>query len=333
MTAAALAEPTTPRRPPGDPEDPFRIGYRYVHTVDERGTKTSVMVPLTEEDFLHPQEEDRFLLTDAHSIAVSYLRHAISLACRGRSELRLFSEHRVDWQVPGIPPHGPDVVVFDRFTADWDPMTGTLPVADLGLDTLAVIEVTSEATRHVDLDRKFDEFERVGIPYYLVADLAAPNGVPVLLGFELVGGSYRMMGENPARGYFVPGLAVWVRLQDERVVVADTDGRDIPNSVDLAIAFEIVGVRADAEKARADAATARADAATELAEAVSRRADIQEEIIELQRQRADAEKARADVEKATAEAERQRADELARELAALKARLTTPAPATPEEPA
>lgn len=304
----ALAEPTTPHRPPTDPdEDPFRIGYRYAHTVGPDGAKTSVMVPLTEEDFLHPQEEDRFLLTDGHSIAVYYLRHAITFACRGRDGLRLFSEHRVDWQAPGIPPHGPDVVVFDRFTAEWDPTVGTLQVADLGLDTLAVIEVTSEATRHVDLDKKFEEFERVGIPYYLVADLAAPNGVPILLAFELADGAYRVMDEDPALGYFVPGVDVWVRLQDERVIVADADGKDIPDSVEMAAELEVVTAALDTVTARADAAAQRADAEKARADAATERAD------EAAAREAD-EKARADAVQATADA-------FARELAELKAKL------------
>ena len=177
MSSELLA---TPR--PNQGVDPFHIGTRYVKCVDANGKPDVKLVPLSEEDFLHPQEEDRLMLTNAHSIAVWYLRQSIVQACRARPLVRVFSDHRIDWQHPDIAPHGPDVVVFDRFTAEWDELRGTLPVADLGLEVIAVFEVTSESTRHIDLDKKFIEYAVVGIPYYIVVDVAEPNGEPNVRG-------------------------------------------------------------------------------------------------------------------------------------------------------
>ncbi len=308
MTAAALAEPTAPRRPPGGSDDPFRIGYRYVHTVDAGGTKTSRQVPLTEEDFLHPQEEDKFMLSDPHSIATAYLRHALECGRREWPRVRTFTEHRVDWQVPGILPHGPDVVVLDQFPTDWDSSDRTLRVADLGAEVLAVFEVTSESTRHIDFGDKFDEYARAGIRYYLVVDLAAPNGQPDLLGFRLIEGEYALMRRDPRLGYLVPRLGMRFRWEDGRVMAADEDEKDIPYSAEMATALARATARAEAAQKQADAEKSRADAEKSRADGAQTRAD--------------AEKARADAEKASADAERRRADDLARELVELKARLS-----------
>ena len=154
--------------------DPFYIGYRYVKSAGPGGREA---VPLSIEDFLHPQEEDRFMLTDGHARAVHYLRDAIQIAAESRPDVRVFTEHRVDWQVPGILPHGPDVVAFDHFLADWDPLKGTLPVRDLGAGVMAVVEVTSESTRATDFEAKFLEYHAAGIPYYVILDAAGPPGV------------------------------------------------------------------------------------------------------------------------------------------------------------
>ena len=298
MTAAALAEPLTPRRPP---DDPFHIGRRPVRTVASNGDVSWSEVPLTEEDFLHPREEDEFMLSDPHSIATAYLRHALECGRREWPRVRTFTEHRVDWQVSGILPHGPDVVVFDQFPTDWDSAGRTLHVADLGAEVLAVFEVTSESTRHIDFGDKFNEYARAGIRYYLVVDLAAPNGQPDLLGFRLIEGEYVLMRRDPRLGYLVPRLGMRFRWEDGRLMASDEDEKDIPYSAEMAAALARTTARAEAAQKRADEEKARADAEKARAEAAQKQAD--------------AEKARADIALA-------RADELARELAELKARLS-----------
>ena len=288
---AALAEPAPPRPP--EEEDPFRIGYRYVHTVDATGRKTSVKVPLTEEDFLHPQEEDRFMVSLEHTATIQRLMYLIDYGQRAKATTGTFGELRIDWQVAGVLPHGPDVIAFDRFPDGVPPNTGTLRVADLGLTCEAIFEVTSEETRHVDLGLKMDEYLRVGVPFYFVVDFANPAGDARLLCLRHAGDRYRLLAEVRGRGYRVPNLGLWFRLDDRTMNASDESGKDIPMPREL-------GDRLDAEKARAEAEKQRADA---------------------EQDRADAEKARADEATQRAEAVRATADALARELAELKARL------------
>lgn len=269
MTAAALAEPA---RPPHDPdEDPFRIGYRYAHSVDASGRKTSVKVPLTEEDFLHPQEEDRFMVSLEHTATIHRLMYLIDFGQRAKAASGVFGELRIDWQVPGVLPHGPDVIAFDRFPDGIPPNTGTLRVADLGLTVEAIFEITSEETRHIDFGPKLDEYLRVGVPFYLVVDFANPQGDPRLLCFRHSGDRYRLLSEVPGRGYHVPNLGLWFRLDGRTMNASDASGTDIPMPRELSDRLDAEQTRADAEKRRADAEKARADElARELAELKAR---------------------------------------------------------------
>ena len=52
------------------PEYPFDIGTRWV-----KDGSVDVQIPLTEDDFLHPEEEDQFLSTQAHTSSVTYGRN------------------------------------------------------------------------------------------------------------------------------------------------------------------------------------------------------------------------------------------------------------------
>ena len=219
--------------PPAD-LDPFRIGYRYVKSVGDDGRERAVMVPLTEEDFLHPQEEDRQMLNDLHTVTVHYLRDAVRLANEGRPGFRVFSDHRIDWQVPGILPHGPDVVAFDNFFTDWDPLRGTLPVRDVGAEVLAVIEVTSEATRATDFEPNFLEFFEAGIPYYVILDAAGPEGFEKVFGYGRGDDGFEPLPRDDRLGTFVPNINLWLRWAGDRFVAATDDGADIPTTLELA---------------------------------------------------------------------------------------------------
>ena len=73
--------------------DPFRIGYRYVRSVGPDGRENSVMVPLTEEDFLHPQEGDRFMTNELHMETMTYLRDSGAIEAAADQIALLFTDH------------------------------------------------------------------------------------------------------------------------------------------------------------------------------------------------------------------------------------------------
>ena len=251
---------------------PFHIGTRLVNHRDADGTITGHHYePLTEWDYLHPQEEDRFLSADLHSTTLHYLRQSLKIGLRHRTELTTFTELRIDWQRSDMEPHGPDAIVFEGMRPGFDRAEGTLPVEDFGAKVVAVFEVTSPATRHMDFGDKFDEFIVLGIPYFVVIDAAAPNKKPAILAFKLMKSGYRMMLDTPKLGVRIPPLDLWLRWESDRLIVADRLGNDIPDELELVEAYDEQKARAETEKARAEAEKTRADAlALEVAELKAR---------------------------------------------------------------
>lgn len=251
---------------------PFHIGKRIVLHRDADGEVVGHhFEPLSEWDYLHPQEEDRFMSADLHSTTLHYLRHALAIGLRHRAELKTYTELRIDWQRSDMEPHGPDAIVFEGMRPGFDRTEGTLPVEDFGAKVVAVFEVTSPATRHMDFGDKFDEFIVLGIPYFVVVDAAAPNQQPTILAFKLSKSGYRLMVDSPKLGVRIPPLDLWLRWESDRLIVADRDSKDIPGEVELVEAYDEQKSHAEAEKARAETEKARADGlAKELADLKAR---------------------------------------------------------------
>ncbi|MGL6076332.1 MAG: Uma2 family endonuclease [Fimbriiglobus sp.] len=296
-------------------EYPFHIGTRTLITQDASGKTKFEYVPMTLEDYIHPEEEDRFLLSTEHIEITGLINHAFHYNCQDRPSLELWQEMRIDWQHPDIGVHGPDIAIFDNVPADHDRSARTLYVRDLNLKPLVIVEVTSDATRHVDFEEKYLAYQELGIPHYVIIDIAPPEGVPrSIQGFRLHRGQYQALRYAPDVGIMIPSIDMYINLTDEGVTFTNAAGVRIPTPMELIQIAETERQRADAEQQRADAEQQRADA-------VQQRADAERDRAEAERQRAEAERQRAEQAAALAQAERTRADDLARQLAELQAKL------------
>jgi Uma2 family endonuclease len=233
-----------------------------VKRVREDGTRYDEQVPLTEWDVLHPQEDDFIVHNQFHNELCSYLKTVFLWALRGRENILVLHDHRVDWQTAGLIPHGPDVVVF-LDTPPHDPYVGTYRVRDEGARPIFVVEVTSPSTRRKDLNEKVFHYCRAGIPLYVIVDDAeGENGATI----DLL--AYTPSPEGPVRvilpdanRIWLPEVNLWLAVQGEHVVCQEADGKAIGNYTEIAQAAEAETARAEAEKARAESEKNRADAA------------------------------------------------------------------------
>jgi colicin import membrane protein len=238
------------------PEDPFHIGYRYVPVTQPDGSVRHTQQPLTEEDFLHPQEEDRFLVNNFHSGAINYLRNALQTHARGKPGMRVFSEHRIDWQQPPIKAHAPDIVVFLNFNVKWNDFTGTVRVRDVGA---LVVEVTSPSTRHLDLENKLEEYHLVGVPNYLIIDIFEDefgyHANPLQM-YRNTPEGFVTARKSASGMYGVPELGVAFQVVEDRLEVFDSQGLRLMDHKEAIDAIASERLRAETEARRADALTA-----------------------------------------------------------------------------
>jgi len=97
---------------------------------------------------------DFIVQTDLHDDDCNYLKYVFKSQLVNVPRSRVVSDCRVDWNLPGVRPLGPDVAVF--FDIDRRGDVATLDVAAEGATPALVVEVTSPSTRENDVEHKFD---------------------------------------------------------------------------------------------------------------------------------------------------------------------------------
>jgi len=159
----------SPRVPPKS--DPYRYGWRYVRVRRPDGTVDFDQVPLVLEDLLHPEVDDFIVQNSAHHDDRGYLKMVFKARLKPDPGAVVLSDCRVDWNIPGVRPLGPDVAVFFGVERDRNYDWATFNVAAEKARPALVIEVTSRNTRKNDLGIKVDYYRRAGVPLYVIADV------------------------------------------------------------------------------------------------------------------------------------------------------------------
>jgi hypothetical protein len=229
--------------------DRWRYGERHLRRVGPDGRVSYERVPLKKEDLLFPQEGDRPVLTDDHSQDWRYLFGVLDSQAARHPGRRVFGDHRVDFEVPGIEPLGPDLIVLDG-VGEWDGSRGTFPVVTMGARALLALEITSPDTRENDLEVKPGLYYRCKIPCYAVVDRQAGESRDEVrvLGFRRTRTRYAPVApDERGRIWLEPG-GVWLGVADRRAVCFDRRGRRLTPPQEQAAAATRALKKADREK-------------------------------------------------------------------------------------
>ncbi len=161
---------------PGEENDPFRFGCRYVRRELPDGSEVYDEVPLSWEDLLYPEEEDRVLESPDHFRDLRYCHGALETMHREDPSVVVLGDCRIDFAAAGVRPLGPDVVVLFG-VHEWLRQS-TFRVAVEGGRPVLAIEVSSPSTRPHDLANKPDLFFRAGVEKYVIIDRGPQGTAP-----------------------------------------------------------------------------------------------------------------------------------------------------------
>lgn len=260
-----------PKPEPGPQEDPWFYGWRYVDQIDLDGKITTNQVPLTREDVLHPQEDDFIVQNDDHTRDCHYLKTVLDAHLADRPGVHVFFDHRMDWGVAEIEPHGPDFAIVEGFPEDWDGQRGTFCLKEFRARVLAVIEVTSPTTRDTDLDEKVGEYYHAGVPFYAIVDRQFRKGKSLrLLAYRSTPQGYLRL-EPDAQGWLaLETIGLSLRFEEGRLVCRDAEDRRLLDYREVMEEAQQAQQRAQAEAHARQQAEQRAQA-----EAQARQAETQ----------------------------------------------------------
>ncbi len=262
--------------------DPFRYGWRYVRVRGPGGKESLEQVPLTLEDVLHPETGDFIVQSDPHDDDVSYLKYVFKWRLVGNPRTAVVSDCRVDWNLPGIRPLGPDVAVF--VDVKKRKLWATLNVAAERVKPALVAEVTSPDTRKNDLEIKVDYYHRARVPLYVIADSIQEDGEKRrlrLIGYRYTRAGFRKIAPDAGGRLWLEPVGVWLGVTQDRQLGYDrlacydpATGQEIGDYIELNEALGIekeaharADRRAKAEAARAKKLAAKAKTASARAQA------------------------------------------------------------------
>ncbi len=282
----------TPRPAPTPQDDRWFYGWRYVNQTGLDGKTTTIQVPLTEEDVLHPQEDDFIVQNPAHEEDCHYLKTLLVTHLAGQAGVRVFRDLRLDWGVEDIEPHGPDLAVIANVPEGLPSQMGTLHLAEVSARPLLVIEVTSPTTRRADLNAKVAEYYEVGVPFYAIVDRhEGPEGeLRRLLAYRATPDGYELLGPDAEGWLALEPVGLALAFEGSDLVCRDAQGQRLLDYQEVPQARQQAEARAQAAEARADAETQARQAAEARAEAEAQSRQAAEERIrqleaELNRQR------------------------------------------------
>src|SRR5690242_3499679 len=143
-----MTQIVTPKPSLSEPADAeqYRYGWRFASRTLPDGTEELVEVPLTVEDLLHPKERDRIAENTLHNRERDYLYDVLDARAMNRPMIRIFSDCIINWGVPGLGNHAPNISAFTN-VRDRERTWGTFPVAEQKTRALFVIEIVSPDDR------------------------------------------------------------------------------------------------------------------------------------------------------------------------------------------
>jgi len=289
-------------------DDPFYYGHRWQAVTDEAGNVDYLEIPLTQDDFLDPQEGDHFVQGTLHEKDVEKIKSIFRRLHRHHPEFTVYSDLKIDWGVKGLKNPAPDVSVIPHVIDPGKPR-GQFDVPDEGTRPRFVLEMVSPRFVESDYEKKPNVYERAGVQEYIIIDSNLRDWEDAvaytLEGYRLHEGRYISI-QPDARGWlFSAENQAWIGVtadSDEFFVIDVQRGEKILPDLEQA---EVAEQRAEVAEERA------------IAEAAARQEAEQHVIIErAARQEAE----RRAIAEATARAETERQmQELLAEITRLRA--------------
>lgn len=211
-----------------DSEELAEAGWKIVPTIRPDGSDGYVYVPLTPEEFLHPEEDYRMPISAFHNRTNDALFDMLSGRYENDPTVEVFHDLLIDWDIPDLASHSPDSAVIFNVKSGKDINQTRFNVAVEGTRPSLIIEVVSPRYRKEDRVTKVEEYERARVLEYIILDQFRRGGQTVdeILGYELWQGRYRPMIPDEQQRLHSRTTGLFISLHDGKVILEDAVSGD-----------------------------------------------------------------------------------------------------------
>jgi Uma2 family endonuclease len=244
-------------------EELTACGWRYEEVVLPDGSIESIMRPLTEEEYLHPQEGDHMPTSAFHAKTIQCAYDLFARRYSDDPTVCVFTDLLIRWDIPELGDHSPDITVIFNVTRQ-DEGRERFDVALEGARPSLIIEVVSGRYRTTDRETKVEHYERARVQEYIILDRRQRRGQITYetLGYRLARGRYVPITPDDQDRILCRTVGLYLSLRDGELIMEDAaTGERLLTSKELARLAATERQHAEAERQRADEERQRADAA------------------------------------------------------------------------
>ncbi len=234
-------------------------GWRWAEIVQPDGTLEELQVPLTEAEYLHPEEGFHLPTTTFHDDIAGQAKDILTRRYAHRPDVGVFRDLLVEWDI-AMGDHCPDTFVAFGIR-DKAANRAKFIVPNEGVRPVFILEVVSPRYRKADREIKVRQYAQAQVQEYFILDQRRIRKqlVDEALGYRLVDGFYQPITPDDDDRILSTTLGVWISLQDGCLVMEDAETQQrLKTSIELAaenqvleaekIALEAEKIALEAEK-------------------------------------------------------------------------------------
>jgi hypothetical protein len=229
----------------GRTKDWAEQGWRVDIATQPDGKIDYVKIPLTSEEFLHPQEGYHLPNSTFHDAIASNAKDMLSRRYASDLTVGVFRDLLIEWDTPALPGQCPDVFVAFGIENREQNRTKFI-VANEGSCPSLIIEVVSPRYRKEDREIKVLEYAQAGVQEYVIIDRRTQRSqlIDEVLGYRLVGQYFQPISPDDDGRILSEIVGLWISLQDNRLILEDAQtGQRLQTSLELEAAAAEMAAR------------------------------------------------------------------------------------------
>lgn len=199
-------------------------GWKLVSQTLTDGTTKAVPVPLSEAEYLHPEEGFHMPNNTFHQITTDGATDLLTRRYSTDPTVIVLRDVKIEWDNPELLPHVPDVCVVMGIR-NKDALRTSFVVADEGVKPCLALEVVSPGYRKADRETKVEEYELAGVQEYIIIDSLTRYGQTTyeILGYRLSRARYRPIVPDDAGRILCRTVSLWLSMRDGQLVMEDAE--------------------------------------------------------------------------------------------------------------
>ncbi|NJL66768.1 MAG: Uma2 family endonuclease [Oscillatoriales cyanobacterium RU_3_3] len=208
-------------------DDLAECGWRTEEIVQPDGSTAFEMIPLTEEEFLHPEEGYHLPNSTFHDRIAGDIKDILTRRYLNDPTTAVFGDLIIRWEIANFKDHCPDTcVVFN--VQEKDRVRTEFLVNSEGTRPCLVVEVVSPRYRKADREIKVRQYARAGVQEYIIFDRRRVRNqvLDEVLGYRLIDNVYVPITPDDEGRILCETVGLLVGLHDGEVVVVDAQTQE-----------------------------------------------------------------------------------------------------------